>query len=82
MSVGTPPRWAVTLAAVAQVTTTIRLGPMITPLPRRRPWKVAREAVTLDHLSRGRLVLGVVSYEVGIVTEHQPDIVLAEQRRT
>ncbi len=49
----------VALSAVAASTSTIRLGPLITPLPRRRPWKVAREAVTLDHLSRGRLVLGV-----------------------
>ena len=49
----------VALSAVAASTSTIRLGPLVTPLPRRRPWKVAREAVTLDHLSRGRLVLGV-----------------------
>lgn len=49
----------ITLAAVAVTTTRIRLGPLVTPLPRRRPWKVAREAVTLDHLSGGRLVLGV-----------------------
>jgi alkanesulfonate monooxygenase SsuD/methylene tetrahydromethanopterin reductase-like flavin-dependent oxidoreductase (luciferase family) len=37
----------------------IRLGPLVTPLPRRRPWKLARETVTLDHFSGGRLVLGV-----------------------
>lgn len=49
----------VALSAIAASTSKIRLGPLITPLPRRRPWKVAREAVTLDHLSRGRLVLGV-----------------------
>jgi alkanesulfonate monooxygenase SsuD/methylene tetrahydromethanopterin reductase-like flavin-dependent oxidoreductase (luciferase family) len=49
----------VTLSAIAVRTSTIRLGPLVTPLPRRRPWKVAREAVTLDHLSGGRLVLGV-----------------------
>jgi len=49
----------ITLAAIASATTRIRIGPLITPLPRRRPWKVAREAVTLDHLSRGRLTLGV-----------------------
>ena len=49
----------IALAAVASNTSSIRLGPLITPLPRRRPWKVAREAVTLDHLSGGRLVLGV-----------------------
>ena len=49
----------ITLSAVATVTSRIRIGPLITPLARRRPWKVAREAVTLDHLSNGRLVLGV-----------------------
>ncbi len=47
------------LAAIAVRTTRLILGPMVTPLPRRRPWKVAREAVTLDHLSHGRLCLGV-----------------------
>lgn len=47
------------LAAMAMRTTSIKLGPMVTPLPRRRPWKLARETVTLDHLCRGRLVLGV-----------------------
>jgi alkanesulfonate monooxygenase SsuD/methylene tetrahydromethanopterin reductase-like flavin-dependent oxidoreductase (luciferase family) len=47
------------LAGIAAVTERIRLGPMVTPLARRRPWKVAREATTLDHLSRGRLILGV-----------------------
>src|SRR5262249_26585907 len=40
-------------------TTRIKIGPLVTPLPRRHPWKVARETVTLDHLSRGRLILGV-----------------------
>ena len=49
----------VTLAAVAAATSRIRLGPMVTPLPRRRPVKVARETATLDLLSQGRLVLGV-----------------------
>jgi alkanesulfonate monooxygenase SsuD/methylene tetrahydromethanopterin reductase-like flavin-dependent oxidoreductase (luciferase family) len=46
------------LAAVAMSTERILLGPMVTPLARRRPAVVARQAVTLDHLSRGRLVLG------------------------
>lgn len=50
--------WIV-LAAIAVNTARIRLGPMITPLARRRPWKLARETVTLDHLSAGRLILGV-----------------------
>lgn len=49
----------VALSAIAASTSAIRLGPLVTPLARRRPWKVAREATTLDHLSRGRLVLGV-----------------------
>jgi alkanesulfonate monooxygenase SsuD/methylene tetrahydromethanopterin reductase-like flavin-dependent oxidoreductase (luciferase family) len=47
------------LAGVALATERLRLGPMVTPLPRRRPWKLARETVTLDRLSGGRLVLGV-----------------------
>jgi alkanesulfonate monooxygenase SsuD/methylene tetrahydromethanopterin reductase-like flavin-dependent oxidoreductase (luciferase family) len=49
----------VALAAVACATERLVLGPMVTPLARRRPQKLARETVTLDHLSRGRLVLGV-----------------------
>jgi alkanesulfonate monooxygenase SsuD/methylene tetrahydromethanopterin reductase-like flavin-dependent oxidoreductase (luciferase family) len=48
----------VALAAVACATQTLRLGPMVTPLSRRRVHKLARETVTLDHLSRGRLTLG------------------------
>lgn len=47
------------LAAIALRTTRIKLGPLVTPLPRRRPWKLARETVTLDHLSTGRLILGI-----------------------
>jgi probable F420-dependent oxidoreductase len=49
----------VTLTAVAAATERIRFGPMVTPLPRRRPWKLARETATLDQLSSGRLILGV-----------------------
>jgi alkanesulfonate monooxygenase SsuD/methylene tetrahydromethanopterin reductase-like flavin-dependent oxidoreductase (luciferase family) len=49
----------ITLAAIAIATERIRLGPMVTPLARRRPVKVARETVTLDRLSGGRLTLGV-----------------------
>jgi alkanesulfonate monooxygenase SsuD/methylene tetrahydromethanopterin reductase-like flavin-dependent oxidoreductase (luciferase family) len=47
------------LAAAAAATDRIVLGPMVTPVPRRRPWKLAREAVSLDQLSGGRLILGV-----------------------
>ncbi len=49
----------VALAAMALNTERVRLGTMVTALPRRRPWKLARETVTLDHLSNGRLILGV-----------------------
>jgi len=49
----------VALSAIAMRTKRVRIGALITPLPRRRPWKVAREAATLDRLSNGRLVLGV-----------------------
>ena len=49
----------VALAAMATATERLRLGPLVTPLARRRPWKLAREAVTLDQLSGGRTVLGV-----------------------
>jgi alkanesulfonate monooxygenase SsuD/methylene tetrahydromethanopterin reductase-like flavin-dependent oxidoreductase (luciferase family) len=49
----------VALSAVAMATSRIRFGPMVTPIPRRRPWKLARECATLDHLSGGRLILGV-----------------------
>jgi alkanesulfonate monooxygenase SsuD/methylene tetrahydromethanopterin reductase-like flavin-dependent oxidoreductase (luciferase family) len=50
--------WVV-LAAVACATERVRLGPLVTPLARRRIHKLARETVTLDRLSEGRLVLGV-----------------------
>jgi alkanesulfonate monooxygenase SsuD/methylene tetrahydromethanopterin reductase-like flavin-dependent oxidoreductase (luciferase family) len=46
------------LAAIAAATTTMQLGAMVTPLIRRRPAVVARQAVTLDLLSNGRLILG------------------------
>jgi alkanesulfonate monooxygenase SsuD/methylene tetrahydromethanopterin reductase-like flavin-dependent oxidoreductase (luciferase family) len=51
----------IALAAIALRTHTIRLGTLVTPLPRRRPWMVARETVSLDHLSAGRLIFGVGS---------------------
>jgi alkanesulfonate monooxygenase SsuD/methylene tetrahydromethanopterin reductase-like flavin-dependent oxidoreductase (luciferase family) len=49
----------VALAAVAQATDRLTLGAMVTPVARRRPWKLARELSTLDRLSGGRLVFGV-----------------------
>jgi alkanesulfonate monooxygenase SsuD/methylene tetrahydromethanopterin reductase-like flavin-dependent oxidoreductase (luciferase family) len=50
--------WAI-LSAMAVRTSTIRLGTMLTPLPWRRPWKLAGQVVTLDQLSNGRAILAV-----------------------
>ncbi len=49
----------IALAAIAMATESIRLGTTVTPVARRRPWKLARKTVTLDHLSEGRVTLGV-----------------------
>ncbi|MBM7820576.1 alkanesulfonate monooxygenase SsuD/methylene tetrahydromethanopterin reductase-like flavin-dependent oxidoreductase (luciferase family) [Cellulosimicrobium cellulans] len=58
MPVDTFDPWAV-LAAAAVRTERIALGAMVFALPRRRPWEVVRQALTVDHLSGGRLVLPV-----------------------
>jgi hypothetical protein len=50
--------WIV-MAAMAMRTERVRLGAIVTPPARRRPWKLAREAMTLDRLSNGRLILPV-----------------------
>lgn len=49
----------IALAAISMKTERIRLGTVVTPLPRRRPSKLIRETVSIDHLSGGRLTLGV-----------------------
>ncbi len=49
----------VMMAAIAGRTELVTIGAIVTPPARRRPWKLAREAMTLDHLSGGRLVLPV-----------------------
>jgi Luciferase-like monooxygenase len=53
-----PDAWTM-LAAMAARTSAVRLGTMLTPLPWRRPWKVASQVATLDQLSGGRAVLAV-----------------------
>ena len=49
----------VSLAAVAMHTQRLQIGTLVTPIARRRPWKLARETVSVDRLSNGRLILGV-----------------------
>jgi alkanesulfonate monooxygenase SsuD/methylene tetrahydromethanopterin reductase-like flavin-dependent oxidoreductase (luciferase family) len=49
----------VALAAIAGATSRVRIGPIVEAVARRRPWKLARETVSVDRLSRGRLVLAV-----------------------
>jgi alkanesulfonate monooxygenase SsuD/methylene tetrahydromethanopterin reductase-like flavin-dependent oxidoreductase (luciferase family) len=58
------------LAAMAVRTAGVRLGTMLTPLPWRRPWKVASQVATLDQLSGGRAILAV---GVGAVDAYLPD---------
>lgn len=58
------------LAAIAGRTERVRLGTMLTPLPWRRPWKVASQVATLDQLSGGRAILAV---GVGAVDTELPD---------
>jgi alkanesulfonate monooxygenase SsuD/methylene tetrahydromethanopterin reductase-like flavin-dependent oxidoreductase (luciferase family) len=61
--------WSV-LAAIAARTARVRLGTMLTPLPWRRPWKVASQAATVDQLSGGRSILAV---GVGAADAELPD---------
>jgi alkanesulfonate monooxygenase SsuD/methylene tetrahydromethanopterin reductase-like flavin-dependent oxidoreductase (luciferase family) len=49
----------IALAAIAVQTSRIRLGTMITPVPLRKPWKIASEAAAIDHASNGRMILGL-----------------------
>jgi alkanesulfonate monooxygenase SsuD/methylene tetrahydromethanopterin reductase-like flavin-dependent oxidoreductase (luciferase family) len=61
--------WVV-LAAIACATERLAIGPLVTPVSRRRPHKLARETVTLDRLSGGRLVLGA-----GLGSDHHGEFV-------
>lgn len=57
------------LAAIAVRTTRVTIGTLLTPLPWRRPWKVASQAATVDQLSGGRVVLTV---GIGAITNDLP----------
>lgn len=63
----------VALAAAAMVTRQIRLGIMVVPVPLRRPWKIASESVAVDHLSDGRLILGMGTGAVWMGWQGFPD---------
>jgi alkanesulfonate monooxygenase SsuD/methylene tetrahydromethanopterin reductase-like flavin-dependent oxidoreductase (luciferase family) len=59
----------IAMAAIAMTTERIVTGPLVTPLSRRRPHKLARETVTLDLLAQGRTVLGV-----GLGSDHHGEL--------
>jgi alkanesulfonate monooxygenase SsuD/methylene tetrahydromethanopterin reductase-like flavin-dependent oxidoreductase (luciferase family) len=67
---------------MALCTEHVRLGITVTPLSRRRPWKVAKEAVTLDHLSNGRMILGagLGDTTLDISLTHFSEVVDVKQR--
>jgi hypothetical protein len=71
----------IALAAAAMTTNRIRLGTMITPVPLRRPWKIASESLALDHLSAGRLNLGLGTGAVWMGWQGFPDEVTSAKAR-
>jgi len=75
--------WVV-LGGAAQATERILLGTLVTPVARRRPWKLAKEIVTLDHLSDGRAIVGVglgvpVDDEFAVFGEETADRIRADR---
>ncbi len=71
----------VALAAAAMVTSRIRLGTMLIPVPIRRPWKIASESLALDRLSDGRLILGLGPGAVWMGWQAFPDEVTDNRSR-
>lgn len=71
----------IALTAAAMATHRIRLGPMIIPMPLRRPWKVASESLSLDHLSEGRLILGLGAGAIWMGWQSFPDEVTDTKAR-
>ncbi|TDD88838.1 LLM class flavin-dependent oxidoreductase [Actinomadura rubrisoli] len=72
------------LTAAALATSRIRLGTLVTPVPRRRPQQLARQVATLDAISEGRVVFGAglggpVRDEYGSFGEPTDPVVLAER---
>src|SRR5574339_767711 len=71
----------IALTAAAMTTRRIRLGPMIIPAPLRRPWKIASESIALEHLSDGRLTLGLGAGAVWMGWQSFPDEVTDTRAR-
>jgi Luciferase-like monooxygenase len=71
----------IALAAAAAVTSRIRLGTMVIPVPIRRPWQLASESLALDHLSEGRLILGLGAGAVWMGWQAFPDEVTDKRAR-
>jgi alkanesulfonate monooxygenase SsuD/methylene tetrahydromethanopterin reductase-like flavin-dependent oxidoreductase (luciferase family) len=71
----------IALAAAATATHRIRLGTMVTPVPLRRPWKLAGESTALDHLSDGRLILGLATGAVWMGWHAFPDEITETRAR-
>jgi alkanesulfonate monooxygenase SsuD/methylene tetrahydromethanopterin reductase-like flavin-dependent oxidoreductase (luciferase family) len=72
------------LTAAALATSRIKLGTLVTPVPRRRPEQLARQVSTLDRLSGGRVVFGAglggpIDDEYGSFREPTDPVVLAER---
>jgi hypothetical protein len=71
----------VVFAAAAMTTSRIRLGTLIIPVPLRRPWKIASESIAVDHLSDGRLILGLGTGAVWMGWQGFPDEVTDNKAR-
>ena len=71
----------IVLTAAAMVTTRIRLGTLVIPMPLRIPWKLASESAALDNLSDGRLILGLGTGAVWMGWQCFPDEVTDTKAR-
>lgn len=71
----------VALSAAAMVTTRLRLGTMIIPVPLRVPYKIASESLALDHLSNGRVTLGLAMGATWMGWHAFPDEVMDTKAR-
>lgn len=71
----------IALTAAAMLTSRIRLGVMVVPVPLRKPWKIASESAALDNLSNGRLILGLATGAVWMGWQGFPDEVTDTRAR-